>query len=119
MWNFDELGPPDDPDQPLLDYGTDNNNNNQFYRMKRVLIVVGIISFIIVIIALSVSMLLIYMRKPPPRKPLPIHELITSTKSITSTKFSTRITTVFSTTTTQSELSSKQCFIIFDLLNIK
>jgi hypothetical protein len=118
MWDFNELGPPDH-DQALIGHPTYNNHNNQFYRMKRVLKVVGIISFIIVIIALSVSMLLIYMRKPPPRKPLPIHELITSTKSITSTKFSTRITTVFSTTTTQSELSSKQCFIIFDLLNIK
>jgi len=104
--DFDELGPPDH-DHPLLDH-LNYNNNNQSFRRKRILIIVAGISLTIIIIVLTVTMLLIYTRKQH-RKPLPFHEFITPTN------LSTRVTTVFSTTTTELEMSSKQSFVVLYL----
>ncbi len=95
--DFDELGL---PHHPLVD--EQPYNNNQSLRMKKLLISVGGISLTIMIIVLTA----IHMTQQQ-QKPLPIHEFIIPTKATTSIKFNTTLTTVFSTTTTELELSSK------------
>jgi hypothetical protein len=104
---FEELGL---PAHPLLD--EQPYNNNQSLRLKKLWISVGGICLTIMIIALIVSVLFIHMTQRQ-EKPLPIHELIIPTKATTSIKFNTTLTTVFSTTTTELELSSKSSLMTY------
>ncbi len=110
--DFNALGWPDH-DHSLLDDSP--YNNNQPVRQKKILIFFGIISLTILIIVLIVSILFICMEKQQ-RKPLPIHDIITSTKSTIYNVFITTVTTVFSITTNELELSSKRNIIVLYLL---